>query len=277
MLARVQSAGMRWESIIVNADGTWSLSFDRVYPDVEILRTLPLHRVALYVPPVRDLTPFASLDLRELEVLGSWSGSRSDWVTDLSPLGEMYSLEKLSVTRTSLSDLSPLKDLVGLRGLSIGNTDIRDLSSLRHLVGLRELRIGRTDVRSLEPITGMKQLQHLSIAVTSVSDLSPLVHLKRLRILQAASAPVSDLSPLSGLPLEHLDMRWTDVTDLTPLKGMPLKTLGFTPHSITRGLDVVRHMRTLTSIVPTRSWDPIPTREFWRRYDRGEFDEEAGE
>ncbi len=79
------------------------------------------------------------------------------------------------------------------------------------------------------------------------------------------------------MPLEVLDIRSTAVTDLTPLEGMSLRYLGFTPHSITKGLDVVRRMRTLTSIVATPSWDPIPAEEFWQRYDAGEFDEKAAE
>jgi hypothetical protein len=40
----------------------------------------------------------------------------------------------------------------------------------------------------------------------------------------------------------------TGLTDLTPLQGMPLEDIRLTPNSITRGLDILRDMKSLKTI-----------------------------
>ena len=64
----------------------------------------------------------------------------------------------------------------------------------------------------------------------------------------------------------------TGVTDLTPLQGMPLEEIHLTPKNITRGLDILRDMKSLKTIGIdwNQSW---PAAEFWERYDKGEFKE----
>jgi hypothetical protein len=62
------------------------------------------------------------------------------------------------------------------------------------------------------------------------------------------------------------------ITDLTPLQGMPLEEIRLTPKNITRGLDILRDMKSLKliGIDQDRVW---PTAEFWERYDKEEFKE----
>jgi BspA type Leucine rich repeat region (6 copies) len=57
---------------------------------------------------------------------------------------------------------------------------------------------------------------------------------------------------------------------LSPLQGMPLEEIQLTPKKITRGLDILRGMKSLKTIGIgwKQAW---PAAEFWARYDRGEF------
>jgi hypothetical protein len=83
---------------------------------------------------------------------------------------------------------------------------------------------------------------------------------------------VSDagLAKFKGMPLRALGIDNTDITDLTPLQGMPLKDIRLTPKNITRGLDILRDMKSLNTI--GIAWDQSwPAAEFWERYDKGEF------
>jgi len=75
-----------------------------------------------------------------------------------------------------------------------------------------------------------------------------------------------------AMPLMALWIDDTDITDLTPLQGMPLEEIRLTPKNITRGLDVLRDMKSLQTIGVewNQAW---PAAEFWERYDRGEFKE----
>ena len=49
-----------------------------------------------------------------------------------------------------------------------------------------------------------------------------------------------------------------------------MDTLIFTPKNITKGLDVIRQMKSLKTI-GTRWDDRFPPAEFWKKYDAGEF------
>jgi hypothetical protein len=80
------------------------------------------------------------------------------------------------------------------------------------------------------------------------------------------------LAQFKAIPLRLLTIDHTGVTDLTPLQGMPLEGIRLTPKKITRGLDILRGMKSLKTIgiAWNQSW---PAAEFWERYDKGEFKE----
>jgi hypothetical protein len=72
--------------------------------------------------------------------------------------------------------------------------------------------------------------------------------------------------------LTCLEMMEAGVADIAPLEGMNLETLRFTPKNITKGLGVIRNMKSLKAISPeVNGWNPLPPAEFWRKYDAGEF------
>ena len=82
------------------------------------------------------------------------------------------------------------------------------------------------------------------------------------------------LAHFKGMPLMSLWFDDTGITDLTPLQGMPLEDIRLTPKNITKGLDILRAMKSLKTIGITleQSW---PAAEFWERYDKGEFTNSA--
>src|SRR5262249_15057411 len=85
---------------------------------------------------------------------------------------------------------------------------------------------------------------------------------------------VSDagLAHFKGMPLKVLLIDRTGITDLTPLRGMPLEDIRLTPRNITKGLDILRDMKSLKTIgISWESDKAWPAAEFWERYDRGEF------
>jgi hypothetical protein len=83
---------------------------------------------------------------------------------------------------------------------------------------------------------------------------------------------VSDagLANFKGMPLKSLWIDHTNITDLTPLQGMPLEDIHLTSKNITKGLDILRDMKSLKTIGIefNQSW---PAAEFWQRHDKGEF------
>jgi len=91
-------------------------------------------------------------------------------------------------------------------------------------------------------------------------------------LLVVNNTKVSDagLANFRGAPLTVLAIFNTGITDLTPLRGMPLEDIRLTPKNITRGLDILRDMKSLKTIgIDVKH--VCPAAEFWKRYDKGEF------
>jgi Leucine-rich repeat (LRR) protein len=109
---------------------------------------------------------------------------------------------------------------------------------------------------------------------TPVTDLGP-VAAAQLTSLDVQDTPVSDLRPLAAATtLQRLNIAGTQVTDLSPIVGLPLTRLIFTPSRITVGMDQLRQMTTLRELDVQFEPDqraPLTPREFWTRYDAGEF------
>lgn len=253
--------------------------------DLSIVRGRPLWRLALGSVAVRDLGVLRGMPLTHLDV-------RAVPVSDLSPLEGMR-LTRLFVTHTEVRDLSPLRGMP-LTGLDCDGSPVSDLSPLKNMP-IEELNLrGCSRVSDLSPLRGMP-IATLCCNGTSVSDLSPLAGMP-LTTLECSETPVSDLSPLQGMPLETLGCFNTGVSDLSPLRGAPLtglqfsntpvcdlsplsgmnlKKIGFTPKSITKGMEVLRQMKGLTMVTLTWSREApgasCTPAEFWKRYDAGEF------
>jgi len=150
-------------------------------------------------------------------------------VTNLTPVGALTWLKKLTLMpwtadqKGVLSDLSPLKGLT-LKALYCLNNPVKDLS----------------------PVAGMP-LTELSIGGTLVSNLSPLAGMK-LTVLGCNDTAVGDLKPLEGMPLRVLWCQNTRVTDLSPLKGVPLQELKCDPSVAAQNVAVLREIKTLAKI-----------------------------
>jgi hypothetical protein len=213
---------------------------------------------------VTDISPVRAFQrLRTL----SCGGPAKSMLSDLSPLKGMP-LVLLGCDWTPVSDLSPLKGMP-LTYLHISCTRISDLSPLKGMP-LTHLFCQGVPVADLSPLHGMA-LKHLDCGGTKVSDLSPLKGMP-LAVLDFPGTRTADLSPLKGMPLACLVCSDTPVSDLLPLEGMNLESIVFTPKNITKGLDVIRQMRSLKTIgIGSDARDKSPPAEFWKKYDAGEF------
>jgi serine/threonine protein kinase/Leucine-rich repeat (LRR) protein len=233
--------------------------------DLRPLKDMPLKGLWCDGTKVKDLSPLRDVPLEEL-----YCGSTQ--VEDLSPLTKMplKTLDAAGCFR--LTDLKPLKGMQ-LTILSLRDTPVDDLSPLKGM-RLKELFCWHTQVNDLTPLKGMR-LTSLWCSGTQVSDLTPLKGME-LKSLACAGTRVADLSPLEGMPLTFLSIELTQVDDLSPLRGMNLTEVEHTPKSITKGMDVLRQMKSLKylglGLDHARGvWVKFPTAEFWKKLDAGEF------
>ena len=188
-------------------------------------------------------------------------------VRDLSPL-KGAPLKHLVIQGTPVANLAPLK------GMPLESIDITECGSLRDISALKGLPITKINLhscpflRSIDALAGMK-LTALNVeGCARLCDISAVKGMP-LEYLHVGRTMVGDLAPVKGLPLRQVHLDDSKVTDLTPLAGAPLEQLYFTPRNITKGIDVVRSLKTIKQIGP---WEQrLPPAEFWKKYDAGEF------
>jgi len=208
---------------------------------------------------VFDLSPLKGMPLTTVRCNGTQ-------VADLSPLQGMK-LTLLDCGNTRVADFSPLKGM-RLTELICYSTLVADLSPLKGMP-LTTLRCNWTQVSDLSPLKGMP-LKVLDVGGARVSDLAPIEHMK-LTFLSCCQNPVFDLSPLRGMPLATLYCDNTLVSDLSPLEGMKLTSLWITPKNISKGMPIVRRMKSLQLIGLGNLREQCPPDQFWTKYDAGEF------
>jgi serine/threonine protein kinase/Leucine-rich repeat (LRR) protein len=228
--------------------------------DLAPLSDLPLTFLHFNHNPVSDLAPLQGMPLEEL-------GIAETKVSDLSPLKGMK-IRVLGAQLLPVTDLSPLKGMP-LTGLDLYHTiGVTNLEALKGMP-LQDLNLQDVPISDLSPLAGMTTLRTLLLQQCKVSDLSPLAGLKLTDII-LSDEQITDLSPLAGMPLVRLIIHGTGVRDLTPLQGMPLQELRLNPKNITEGWEVLRELKSLTtiSIDDRQTWLAA---EFWERFERGEF------
>jgi serine/threonine protein kinase len=185
----------------------------------------------------------------------------------------------LGVTGVGDAGMVYFKDCKDLRHLDLDATKVTD--GLAHFKDCKDLTLLRLDVtnvtdRDLVHFKDCKDLKYLGLSQTKVSDVG-LAHFKdckNLSKLHLSSTQVSDagLAHFKGMPLRLLWIHETGITDLTTVQGMPLEDIRVTPKNITKGLDILRDVKSLKTI-GIGSGQTWPVAEFWERYDKGQFKE----
>lgn len=215
-------------------------------------------------------------------------------------LGNRLSIDRQGRVALNLNYCPQVTDLVPLRGLPLSSLHLYQCNQLRDLTPLRGMPLtvlylaGCPEVHDLTPLHGMP-LTYLNLyRCTQVHDLAPLQNMP-LTVLDISGCAVRDLAPLHGLPLTWLNLGdCSQVNDLTPLRGLPLTKLflvncpqvrdlsplrgmsltevTLSPKTITRGLDVLRDMPTLTTVGTSWADDKLPADDFWKKLQSGRKD-----
>jgi hypothetical protein len=132
----------------------------------------------------------------------------------------------------------------------------------------------RKQIEAAWPGLGKRlEMDKLNLAeCRQVRDLTPLKDIPLTSLILKNCGEVRDLTPLKGMRLTTLRLEGCGIRDLTPLQGMPLTEVTLTPKHITKGMDILRELKSLKTIgTGGDAKDKFPAEEFWKRYDKGEF------
>ena len=159
-----------------------------------------------------DLTPLKELQTLSLHTTprcnmpklpGKLSSLSVSEIDDLECLRGMESLVGLRLDNNpNLSDLAPLTDCPSLERLSLVDTAVSDLSPLAGHPSLKELTLSCTRVTDVSPLATIPTLEMIWLYGTAVEDVSCLAALPRLNDLNLRKTQVVDLSAFKGR--EHI-------------------------------------------------------------------------
>lgn len=220
----------------------------------------------LFQSGVKSIEALRGLPLRVLD-LGMTE------VTDLSPI-EGMDLKTLILENTAIDSLDSIKGMQ-LEVLKIQNTKITDLSMIEGMP-IRELNLLAIPIDDLTTVATLP-LETLWVPQTNITDISPLQG-KPMVSLDIQGTKVDSIQALTGMTtLKRLNISDTPVTDLTPLQGIKLEGITLSPENIKTGIEVLRSMPTLNTVVTSPQNPRQSAGEFWRAYDAGAWTEEPPE
>ena len=167
---------------------------------------------------------------------------------DVSFIGSMPLLERLSINDFNLSNTSFLEKLTGLESLTLSNCGLMDISFVTDMNKLTSLDLSNNNISDISPLSGLKYLRTLNLkysvksnsrnsfggfeigamdtdtkkkeCLTDINRLRSLIYLKELDISGQAVEDISVIGHLKDLRNVNLDN--TNVTDITPLTRLPM-------------------------------------------------------
>lgn len=177
----------------------------------------------------------------------------------------------LDLRYCEVADLSPFVD-IPIASLNIAGNPVSDLSPLKG-TPLRELFASETRITSIAPLAGI-QLTTLQIDKTGVTDLSPAGTMALERLTASGCSGITSIDALSKTKIKELDIAGTQVTDLSPLESLPLESLRFSPSRITKGIQTVRKMASITQFGGD-TFHMLKPEFFWLNYDRDVYNRKS--
>jgi len=236
--------------------------------DLTPLKDMPLTSLNLFgCGQVKDLTPLKGMPLTRLDLLGCGQ------VKDLTPLKGM------PLTWLNLWGCGQVKDLTPLKGMPLTWLSLESCGQVQDLTPLRGMPLTWLNLVFCGQVWDLTPLQGMPLTTLNLGgcgqmrDLTPLQGLPLTWLNLAGCGQMRDLTPLQGLPLTWLNLAGCgQVVDLTPLQGLKLTEVRLTPKNITKGMAVLRQMKSLKTIsIGDAEQHKFAANEFWRKYDAGDF------
>jgi len=160
-------------------------------------------------------------DLKKITTIRDIDVTGNVFIKDIEPLGQLYNLESLNLTKTKVTDLSPIRNLTELTELNLSGTKTIDIAPLRYSSKLTNLSISNTAVTDISVIEKMPELQQLDVSGTNLLSFDPLRNSEKILRLNLKASNINNLQPLDSLQsLEELNLSNTAVINLSSLGGL---------------------------------------------------------
>lgn len=153
---------------------------------------------------------------------------------ELSVIGALPNLTKLSIRGCSLSTTSGLEQAKGLTYLDLSNNAIRDIAPLSNLQKLQEVNLSHNALNDLSALSSISTITSLDISYNNLATLSPITTLAGLKKLTAGNNSLQELASFQNFTvLEELDISNNTVADVAPLSScVALRKLNISSNTV---------------------------------------------
>lgn len=137
---------------------------------------------------------------------------------EISLIGRLPNLSKLTLRSCSLSTISGLEQANCLTYLDLSDNSLRNISPLSGIITLQELNLSHNALNDLSALSSQKNLTGLNVAYNNLSSLSPVFTVAGLKRLNAANNTLLELAGVAQLTgLTHLDVSYNTIADVSVL------------------------------------------------------------
>ena len=163
---------------------------------IKDLSALNGSKTSLYNLRLTDnkLTNQSIEDIRDLKNIYTLYINENQDVTDLSPLNDYASLNKINLlnfSNTGVTTVEDVKNLVSLTNLSFRVNGISDISSLENLTNLKTFEMGVNEIQDISVMAHLPNLQTVGIENNQISDISVLENHADLGQLRANNQEIT--------------------------------------------------------------------------------------
>ncbi|MBL7220027.1 MAG: protein kinase [Phycisphaerae bacterium] len=185
--------------------------------------------------------------------------------------GDLSVLEGMKLTNLDLRGCSLLTSLRGIEGMPLTSLQCSG-TAISDLTPLKGMKLTSLNLDRCHSLSSLKGLEGAPLVTLTLQECSELTSLRGIEGMPLASLNLSGCSLLTslkgieGMVLTELNIVDAGVSDLSALRGMMLEKFHFTPKNITKGIEIIRNMKSIRQI--GIRWDHrLKPEEFWKKYD----------
>ena len=186
---------------------------------------------------------------------------------ELSSLGRLESLKRLTLQSCSLSTVAGLDQATGLIYLDLSDNSLRNVLPLSALQNLQELDLSNNALNDLLALSGLKNLISLDVSQNELTSLIPISTVSGLEKLNVSNNMLTDLTGIAQLShLVNLNASYNEITivsllsantQLSVLNISNNKIVDITPLSVLNRLTNFNFSNNKVTALP--SWDATCT------------------
>lgn len=183
-----------------------TLSFNKIQSVEGIQRLKNLQVLGLGLNPLEDVSPLQNMTTLTSLTLDSTKITSAG----LASLQQLTKLESLVLDfNKTISDLTPLANMTSLQRLVLNNDNVSDLTPIAHLKNLRELELNNNQIKNIVPLAELTNLKKLALRKNQVMNVTPLRNLTQLTTVdlknQVLTVPTIQL-PVNKQSIQPLPM-----------------------------------------------------------------------